>query len=298
MKFLPIFLAGLYLATVQWALGIRPEHLALVGFVLTAYYLGEKSRRLVLDLLPFASFAALYDFLRIYPKAWAGPIHVVGPYRLEAALFGFIWNGEKIIPTEFFRTHTHPLLDLAAAVAYSLHIVVPLAFLLYARVKDPLLARRFAWAFLAANLIAFVLYVTLPVAPPWYVEQHGMASGDWSAAGSAAGLTGFDRLIGIPYFQTFYAKSAWVFGAVPSMHAGFPVLVILYAGRILKKGLIPLYVFLVLVWFSAVYLRHHYVIDLLAGALTALATFGGLSLFYQKTPREHKGAHQGHDREP
>ncbi len=237
-----------------------------------------KTKAFVKDILPFAAFGILYDLLRYIPKGWAGSIHVAWPHQLESFLFGFTWQGQTVIPNDFFRLHTHTLLDLTTAITYSLHIVVPLGFFLFAWFKERPVARQFAWCFLIANLAAFATYILLPVAPPWYVEQYGLGPGRWDVIGDAAGLKNFDLLIGVPYFQNVYAKSAWVHGAVPSMHAGFPLLVVLFAHKILKKGVIPLYFFMFLVWFSAVYLRHHYIIDLLAGALYVSVTF----LLYEK----------------
>ena len=273
MKLKPLFFSAGYLLLIHFIMGIRWEHIGLISLVLTAYYAHPLSRRLIVDILPFAFFGMLYDFLRILPKSWAGTIRVAGPYHLENKLFGFSFGGERIIPCDFFLTHTHPLLDLLTGLTYSLHVVVPIGFVLYALLKDREVGRRFAWTFFLANLFAFLTYVLLPVAPPWYVELYGFAPADWSIPGNAAGLIRFDHLIGIPYFQKVYAENAWVFGAIPSMHAGFPFLVVLFARKLLPRGWWLLFVFMLLVWFSAVYLRHHYIIDLLAGALYAWTAF-------------------------
>lgn len=230
-----------------------------------------KIRAFLIDFLPFILFAVLYDALRIF-KPLAGPIQVILPYHWEKMLFGFTYGGQKIIPTEFFMNHHTPWLDFLTGITYSLHMIVPLGFAFWIR-KDRPLARRFAWSFLLVNLFAFATYISFPAAPPWYVELYGLDPGNWSIPASAAGLIRFDELIGSPYFQSVYAKSTWVFGAIPSMHAGFPLLVILFARKVLRKGMIPLSLFMFSVWFSAVYLRHHYIIDLLAGALYVFTTY-------------------------
>jgi hypothetical protein len=290
---IPIFLSGLYFLIVHWSMGLRPEHLLLVSFVLACYYIHPKSRRFILDFLPFAYFGILYDFLRIYPKTLAGPIHVVWPHQLEMALFGFRYDGAKILPTDYFRMHPRPILDFVTGLAYSLHMVVPISFAFFAWLKKHLLARQFLQTFLIANFLAFVTYIVLPVAPPWYVEEYGLVPADWSVPVSAAGLVQFDRLVGRPYFQEIYAKNAWAFGAIPSMHAGYPFLVVLFAHQIFKKGIIPLYLFMFLVWFSAVYLRHHYVIDLIAGVLYVLAAYL-IVRAVTKTRRHEKDRHPSH----
>lgn len=272
----PLLIAG-YLGLIHWIMGIRTEHWLLVGFLTLCYYLHPlypKARRFVVDFLPLALFGTLYDFLRLIPKEFAGPIHVVWPYRLESLLFGFSFEGKKIIPNEFFITHHHAFLDLLTGLTYSLHVLIPIGFAFYCWLKNREQASRFIWTFFLVNVMAFITYIALPVAPPWYVEQYGLTPANWSVPASSAGLAHFDRIIGFPYFEGFYAKSSWVFGAVPSMHAGFPLLVILFARKVLKKRTMALlYLFMSLVWFSAVYLRHHYIIDLLAGAGYVMIAF-------------------------
>lgn len=275
---LPLLLSALYFVLIHFAMGLRPEHLMLSGLILTCYFLHSTSRQWIFDFLPAALFGILYDFLRIIPKSWAGPIHVGWPHHLEALLFGFSYQGQKIIPNDFFLNHHTPFLDILTGIAYSLHIVVPMSFGFFAWLKNRIVARQFIWAFFVVNFLAFLTYIALPVAPPWYVQQYGFGPGNWSIPSSAAGLIHFDHLTGTSYFQNIYAKNAWVFGAIPSMHAGFPLLVVLFARKVFRKALMPFILYMILIWFSAVYLRHHYIIDLAAGALYVLATNGILSL--------------------
>lgn len=283
-QILPILLCCVYFLVIHWSMGLRPEHLLFAGFLLGCYYIHPRSRRFVLDFLPVIFFAILYDFLRIYPKSWAGPIHVEWPYRLELALFGFMNQGQKIIPCDYFRLHHWPAIDLLAGVAYSLHMVVPMGFAFLVWLRRPATIRRFNQVFLVVNLFAFATYLAVPVAPPWYVEQYGFEPAHWGIPASAAGLIHFDHLIGYPYFEEIYAKSSWVFGALPSMHAGFPLLVLIFARKAVPKAFWPLAAYMLLIWFSAVYLRHHYVIDLIAGVLYVLSTL----VFFRWSRRRYK----------
>lgn len=273
----PFLVALSYLALIHATMGLRPEHFLLAGFLLFCYFIHPKSRLFVLDFLPMALFGIFYDFLRIIPKSWAGPIHVEGPHRLENFLFGFTSHGVRMIPNDFFLDHHWAFLDLITGAAYSLHMVVPLVFALGAWLKNRESARQFIWIFFVMNLLAFLTYIAFPVAPPWYVEQHGFLPPNWSLPSSPAGLIRFDQLTGFSYFQNIYSKNAWVFGAVPSMHAAFPLLVVLFSRKIFPKAVLPLTLYMLLIWFSAVYLRHHYVIDLIAGA-----GYVGLSLQFAK----------------
>jgi membrane-associated phospholipid phosphatase len=87
---------------------------------------------------------------------------------------------------------------------------------------------------------------------------------------SPAGAIRFDHLIGIPLMQGFYGKSADVFGAIPSLHIVYPFLAIVYGWKLRRFRFISMPYFL-LVCFAAVYLNHHYLLDIFIGLGIALA---------------------------
>ena len=87
---------------------------------------------------------------------------------------------------------------------------------------------------------------------------------------SPAGAIRFDHLIGIPLMQGFYGKSADVFGAIPSLHVVYPFLALIYGWYLRRFRLIAAAYFL-LVCFAAVYLNHHYLLDIFLGLAIALA---------------------------
>ena len=71
-----------------------------------------------------------------------------------------------------------------------------------------------------------------------------------------------------------YSKNANVFAAIPSLHAAYPLLTVLYGSLSKKLWLHVVFVLFTFgVWFSAVYSRHHYVLDVLAGGLCAIAAY-------------------------
>lgn len=275
----PLFWIG-YLALIHFTMGLRPEHFAVAGGLLLLFFAHSKTRQWTLAFFPFAIFAILYDFLRIYPKAWAGAIHIVEPYQLEATLFRWLGFNDGFIPTAFFVEHNHAILDVLAGIVYGLHVPMALLLALILWLRKSRNFEVYRWGFLAMNLAAFALYIGYPAAPPWYVTNFGFETLGWEAPSSAAGLIRFDNLLGVTYFQDTYAKSAWVFGALPSMHAAFPLFASLFARQELGAGRWIYYVFTLLVAFSAVYLNHHYFIDILAGWVYALAFYGVFSWCY------------------
>src|SRR6266702_8940314 len=125
------------------------------------------------------------------------------------------------------------------------------------------------------NIVGFATYYVYPAAPPWYVADHGFGPPDFSVHSSAAGAARWDAMTGIGYFAAFYGRSADVFGAIPSLHVSYPLFVFFY-GRYLGKRWLDWtsFLFFLLVCFSAVYLQHHYVLDVILGVAYTLVGVG------------------------
>jgi membrane-associated phospholipid phosphatase len=62
--------------------------------------------------------------------------------------------------------------------------------------------------------------------------------------------------------------------AMPSLHAAYPTYIALYGVYIWGKKSLPVFILPAAISLAAVYLGHHYVIDILAGALYAAVAFG------------------------
>lgn len=79
----------------------------------------------------------------------------------------------------------------------------------------------------------------------------------------------FDALFGTSFFTGWYGAGSNPFGAIPSLHVSYPVLSVVFAVRLkrLRKFTV---VFVGLVGFAAVYLNHHYLIDVLLGVVYGL----------------------------
>ena len=87
-----------------------------------------------------------------------------------------------------------------------------------------------------------------------------------------AGLGRFDELLGCSIFNSIYGRNANVFAAVPSLHAAYMVVALVYAiiGKC-RWYVITLFAVIMLgIWGTAVYSCHHYIIDVLLGISCAL----------------------------
>jgi len=254
-------------------LDLRGEHVVLNGAMLALAWVGPRSRRAGLLLLPFWLVGVVYDASKLL-AAFKGAIHVGDVYALELSLFPVAGPDGTITPAEYFATHNGPVADLATGFAYMVYVLEPpLLALLLALRKHRRRAAWLGWGFLLVNVAGLATQVVWPVAPPWYVMDHGLGPAILDAAPSAAGAARFDALTGLGYFAAFYSRNANIFGAMPSLHAAYPVLCLAVVAPLGGRWSVPAALFAALVAFAAVYLQHHYVIDVVAGVTYAVATY-------------------------
>ena len=271
-------IATLFLVLTAIFIGIRPEHFILGIAFLLLFFIGVKPRKLAVGLLPFFVFGISYDWMRVYPNYMVNPIDVENLYNWEKMLFGIKTADAILIPCEYFIKHNSVIADFLCGIFYFGWVPIPVLFALYLYTqKDRNMFLRFSMVFLLVNLIGFVGYYVYPAAPPWYAINYGFVP-ILDTPGNMAGLVRFDELIGFPLFDSIYGRNANVFAAVPSLHSAYLVVVLFYA---LKKKcnwaiVTAAMVFMVGIWFTAVYTSHHYIIDVLLGILCALF---GIALF-------------------
>jgi inositol phosphorylceramide synthase catalytic subunit len=262
-------LAAGHLVFAAVAMGLRPEHVAGDALITLLAWSGPRGRRFTQLCLPLWLVGVSYDSLRLM-SGWKGPVRVDELYGAELSWFGISWDGRSHIPSDYFLEHTSPVLDLLCGAAYIGYLLEPILFFLYFTIADGERAKRLVWGFLVLNVLGITTYLLYPAAPPWYVQRYGLGPARLDVPPSPAGAVRFDALTGIGLFSSFYARNPNVFGAMPSLHAAYPVLVL---GTVAGMGafwVAGCSLFALLVAFSAVYLRHHYVWDVLVGWLYAV----------------------------
>jgi membrane-associated phospholipid phosphatase len=266
-------LCAVYLGVVLALHDLRPEHVLAVVLALLLSFWSDGSRRLARVGLPYVLYAAVYDSMRWYEDYIRSPvIHLHEPYDFDLRFFGI----GGLTPNEWLQRHTSAALDFLCGLAYTPFFFIGESVILslYLGLAGNLkVGERFTWAFVIANFIGFSCYYIYPAAPPWYVADHGFLV-DMTVRASPAGTVRFDELIGFPLMQGFYGKSADVFGAIPSLHVVYPFLAMVYGWRLRRFRAFAVGYFL-LVCFSAVYLNHHYLLDLFVGFGIALAVMAG-----------------------
>jgi len=249
---------------------LRWDHIALVVLATSLAYGHAKTKRVFLGLLPMGLVALFYDSMRLFKNAGLSEtsVHLCDLRAAEAHWFGFVQDGVPATVHDWLQRHATLPLDVFGAVAY-----VVLAYALFLSVRDFAAGQRFMWGFFVLNMVGFATYHIYPAAPPWYYHSRGCVVDLTAHASAGPNLTRVDELLGIKYFAGFYGRSNDVFGAVPSLHVAYPLLMVLEGwSKHRRLGRTLLIGFYLWMCFSAVYLDHHWIIDVVLGSVYTVVT--------------------------
>jgi membrane-associated phospholipid phosphatase len=297
-KIFPAAFVLVYWTALNLLHGFRSDHLKMGIVILVLAYGGRLARRILAFVLPFLLTGIIYDSMRFYADYLRGPIHVTQPYLFDKFFFGINTAQGRLTPNEWCQLHTLPVLDFVTGLFYLIFIVLFALISAYFTLwvarrgtkklsgeKIRRLAPGMNWGFLWLNLLGYSTYYWYAAAPPWYVAKYGLGPAQMDVAASQAGCVRFDQLLGTHFFSEMYGRAADVFGAIPSLHVSYPFLAALFAfkfgsARIFCVG------FYLIMCFSAVYLNHHYILDILWGSSYALLIFFVMNFYYErKSPK-------------
>jgi membrane-associated phospholipid phosphatase len=129
------------------------------------------------------------------------------------------------------------------------------------------------------SLAGFATYVLFPAVPPWLAARHG-------SIGSANRTIAIVwHHVPIAHFGSLFEKGqtyANNVAAMPSLHAAFSLLIVMYIWRLVPRWWRPLLaLYPPAMAFSLVYTGEHYVVDCVAGWAYAVATFVAVNLAFE-----------------
>lgn len=267
--FLAIFLIYIIVITaVMILLGI-PTYPDSYFFVLLVPVLFiQRTRRFILDWVPFLLLFLAYEFLR----GLAGVLEPRANYSLGIAIDRFLGGGStfpNLLQGALYRVGQLHFYDYLATVVYFLHFVTPLTFAFFLWMRNRQYFLRFTWAFLVLSYAGLLTFIIFPTAPPWLAAQHGLIGPIHKVLDAT--LASFPARLSLPtLYHNFNPNEV---AAIPSLHAAFPTLILLYAIRFFGKKGLWVVLYPALVWFSIIYLGEHYLSDALIGALYAILAF-------------------------
>ena len=255
--------------------------LGIVAFSVTD--VKRRTSRLVIEWSPFIAVLFIYDRLRGYADGLLFHAREVPQIKVEAAIFG------KPIPTVWLQAHLwHGAGDLRwwdylTWFIYLTHFFATLvvAAILWRWAHERFV--RFATMVCVLSLAGFATYVLFPAVPPWLAARHG-------SIGSANRTIGIVwHHVPIAHFGSLFEKGqtyANNVAAMPSLHAGYSLLIVLYLWRLVPRWWRPLLaLYPPVMAFSLVYTGEHYVVDCVAGWAYAVATFVAVNLVFEYRAR-------------
>jgi membrane-associated phospholipid phosphatase len=273
-----IVLIIVFYAQIEGAAGWLAWNLAvLAGVGVLAWRArGRSWRRAAVDRILFTS-----PVIPIFFTQLGDLIEVVNPKSYEVELVTldrWLFGGRD--PLEALESWSHPLLTEYLQWVYDFYYFIPI--LLAAALLKHGEARA-----LARTIFAFALCIYLSYLGYYLVPATGPNIDEFSQYDFNGPLQGI--FLAAELRETLFAIEKIKLNCFPSGHTAVSVLALLiarsYCPRILPL-LFPLVVSLV---FSTLYLRYHYVADVVAGILLAWGSYwGGLSL-HHRFERAHWG---------
>lgn len=261
-----------YLLLSRYLIGFRSEQIVLLVITNGFYFFSPSTRQFITAFSIFIVYWILFDYMKAFPNYNYNTVHIRSLYDLEKSIFGIGSGLAELTPNEFWIKHQNPFLDVMSGLFYLTWIPLPLSLAGYLFFKNRPQFFNFAFTFLLVNLIGFVIYYLYPAAPPWYSQQYGFEF-IANTPGNTAGLSRFDAFFNVGIFKSIYEKSSNVFAAMPSLHSSYPLIALYYAIKSKISMGVTLLIAITLpgIWFAAVYTSHHYVLDVLAGIMCAIA---------------------------
>ena len=237
-------------------ISVSPDYLLLI--LVPVALLSGRFLRFLRDWVPFIALFLGYEALRGISRKSGIPVHYGFVIRADRAMFG------GTDPSQWLQAHLGSLrwLAIACTVVYFCHFLIPIAVGMVLWLVDRVQFLRYTVALLAMSFAGFVVFLLIPVAPPWLADHHHLLPGVHSLIALPSAVS--------PYYHHLDPDPA---AAFPSLHAAYPLLAALALWPVTRRGAGLALAWTVTVWFSVVYLGQHYVTDIIGGTAFAAGTW-------------------------
>lgn len=163
--------------------------------------------------------------------------------------------------------------DYFAVIVYTMHFILPclFAFLLWIGRKERFWQFTLAFCFMTYG--AFAFFLLYPAAPPWLADAWDVLPNIHWPQGQVTANIGVGGIQTLDTYAIWQNASPHPVAAMPSLHAGFPWLVMLFAVRFFRWWGLVFIPYNVALWYSVIYTSNHWVVDILAGMAWATLSF-------------------------
>lgn len=259
------YLAAFVIASLTWGIPLQTQLvIAWTCGALACASIGRPRAEIVQlarDWAPLAAILLVYDFSRGAVDQLGIPVHTMFMADFDKWVFGgnvpTVWLQERILDP-----HHRNWWDTAFTLVYSSHFIVWLAIagVLWNRNREIFLG--FTRRLVSLGFAGLATYIVLPAAPPWMASDLGLIG--LVHRSTARGW----HVLNLHTAQTFERGQAVVnqTAAVPSLHAGFSMLICLYFWPRVRWYWRPLLgAYPLVMAFSLIATGEHYVFDILLG---------------------------------
>ncbi|MGD0208648.1 MAG: phosphatase PAP2 family protein [Verrucomicrobiota bacterium] len=220
------------------------------------------------DWFPFLLLCACYYSL------YSNLVTRVNPHRADA----FLARVDTFIvgqpPSFLLESFIRPWLTDCLYLIYFSHVVFfPGAALYFYLKQDERAFRRLMMGFLTIMLMGTASYILVPAVGPevFYASQYVLD------------LRGHALVQSVDFiFRTGHVS----FDCFPSLHVGIPLLLSFYLRDYCRKLFVPVLIYVAFMCFATVYLRYHYLIDVIAAFAYAPAAYWLNDFFLRHWPAE------------
>lgn len=242
-----------------------------------AWNIGDPWRRhigFLRDWWLIVAVLVLYDYSRGIADNLGVPLHIDEPIHFDEALTGgtlpTLWLQQHLCGSPCTQRTPAQWYDVVLGFVYFSHFVTAMIVAAVLWVRSRPLFVSFMRRFIALDVLGLAIYIAYPMAPPWWASVHG------HIAASIPRTT--DRgweLLGLHSAGKLMTDGAALsnpVAAMPSLHTAFATLVAVFAIAHLRsrwRGAMLLYP--ATMGFTLVYFGEHYILDVLAGIVCALA---------------------------
>jgi hypothetical protein len=236
-------------------------------------------RGFLFDWLPFFAILWVYDFTRSLAKHSPFPVHSTAQIRFDELI-------HNPIPTIWLQRHFyHPpaamFHDYVAWLVYLTHFFATVLVAAYLWKFAYPHFRRWRTVVLWLSAAGMVTYVLYPADPPWLAAMQGHIGHVEQIVPQMFRHTNISAVHSLAE-QDFANQVA----AVPSLHAAFPMLMLLFFWSSGWKARIPFGLYTLAMGTVLVYTAEHFVADILIGWLYALGVWFGVSWWWRREERK------------
>ena len=244
--------------------------------------------------LPYLLIAVVYENLILFSKAFEDVFGNVDLFLMsvDEAVFG-------VQPTIWLQKLIHPVAVEYFMVAYGMFFVYPFVYLIYLLQRNRLdVFYRVIMAQVISLIVSLSCYIIFPAVGPRFVFDPDFKKLAGNVPTFTSRLQGirFDFLLDLTGRESFYALQydMWNYleriktDCMPSMHACLCLICLVYALKyreIFKWKKLSVSFWMIGVFsliISTVYLRYHWVVDIVAGIVLTIFAYYATEMIYRK----------------